>query len=54
MLLGLTTLLGALYGALLARRRGGNGADLALYAVVCGFLGAMAGLVVLVILSRLG
>ena len=45
--------LGALLGALAARRRGGVGADMAQWALVWAMIGGVAGMVVLVAWSRL-
>lgn len=45
---------GALLGAGRARRRGGNGADIAQYATVHGILFALIGLFVTLALGRIG
>lgn len=47
------TLLGALWGAALARRRRGNRLDIAQYAAGLAILGAIVGLFATVILDRL-
>lgn len=47
-------LLGLAFGAWRARQRGGKGADLAHYAAVHGFLFALLGLVLTLVLLRLG
>lgn len=46
-------LIGALLGALGARRREGSGLDLAQWATVGGIMGALAGLFLLILLQRL-
>lgn len=47
-------ILGAIFGALRARRRNLDRADMAQYAAVFGLLGALVGAVVSVVLLRLG
>ena len=46
-------LLGAILGALAARRRGGVGADLLQWGAVGAILGGLAGLFLLILISRL-
>lgn len=46
-------LLGAAWGAMQAKRRGGNRADMAQYGAVGGILGGLAGLFVTIGLERL-
>ena len=46
-------LLGALWGALHARRRKGNRLDVAQYAGIFGIIGAVIGLLAAVILDRM-
>lgn len=46
--------LGAAFGAIRARARGGNAADIAQYAVVHGLILAVAGLFVAIFLVRSG
>lgn len=45
--------IGALLGAMIARRRKGNGFDVAQYAAVLAILGAVLGLFATLILDRL-
>lgn len=47
-------LFGALLGALQARRRGGNGFDIAQYALVYAIIFALLGLFATIILHRMG
>ena len=47
-------LLGAAFGAYRAHRAGGRGADLAHYAAVHGFVFALLGLALTLVLLRLG
>lgn len=47
-------LFGALLGALRARRKGGNGFDIAQYALAHAILFAILGLFVTIILHRMG
>jgi hypothetical protein len=44
--------LGAILGALAARRRGGKGADMAQYAVAYGIAFALLGLVLTIVIAR--
>lgn len=46
-------LVGALWGGLSARRRGGSGADMAQYAAVFGLIGLVLGLALTVLIDRL-
>lgn len=54
MLVALGACLGALWGALLARRRGGSRLDIAQYAAGFGIALALLGLFATVILQRMG
>jgi hypothetical protein len=45
--------LGAVWGGLTARRRGGNRLDIAQYATVWGIIGALAGLFATIALERM-
>ena len=45
--------LGALWGAWLARRNGGKRADLIQYALACAIAGALIGLVATIVLEKL-
>lgn len=47
-------LLGAIFGALHARRRNLDRADMAQYAAVFGLIGALLGAIVSVVLLRMG
>ena len=49
----LTAIAGAILGALTAKRRGGNGFDLAQWAAVWAIIGGLAGLLALIVLARL-
>lgn len=49
----LTAATGAVLGALTARRRRGNGFDVAQWAAVWAIIGGLAGLVLLIVLARL-
>jgi len=53
MIVLISTLIGALLGAAAARRRKGNGLDIAQYAGVYAILFAILGLFVTIILERL-
>jgi len=46
-------LIGAVLGALTARRRGGNGFDIAQYAAVWGLIGAILGMFATIGVERL-
>lgn len=46
-------ILGAIIGALLVRRQGGRRLDLAQWAAVCAIIGAIAGLFLLILVSRM-
>ncbi|MEL6586186.1 MAG: hypothetical protein AAFY65_16730 [Pseudomonadota bacterium] len=48
----ITAALGAALGAMTARRRQGNGFDMAQYAAVFGIIGGLLGLVGVILLSR--
>ena len=48
----LTAAAGAVAGALTARRRKGNGFDMAQWAAVWAIIGGLAGLLALIVLSR--
>lgn len=54
MIVGGAALFGAVWGALLARRRGGSGGDMAQYAAGFGILGALLGLVLTMVLLAWG
>lgn len=47
-----TTLLGGGFGALLARKRGGNRMDMLHYATILAIVGALLGLFITVFVSR--
>lgn len=49
----LAAIVGALLGALAARRRRGNPFDIAQWAAVWGIVGGLVGFVVLIVLTRL-
>ncbi|WP_167766811.1 hypothetical protein [Jannaschia formosa] len=49
----LTAIAGALLGAFYARRQGGKGFDIAQYAAVWSILGGLAGLLAIILLTRL-
>ncbi|MCK0167368.1 apolipoprotein acyltransferase [Jannaschia sp. S6380] len=48
-----TALIGALLGALTARRRRGNGFDIAQWAAVWAIMGGLIGLLALIVLARI-
>ncbi len=54
MLPWLALALGALVGVFLARKRGGNGFDIAQYAVVLGIIGWVIGYTIALIVLRMG
>ncbi|WP_281823452.1 hypothetical protein [Jannaschia rubra] len=47
-----TAILGAVFGALTARRRKGNGFDMAQWAAVWAIIGGLLGLLALIVLAR--
>jgi hypothetical protein len=49
----LTAILGAVSGAIWAKRRNGNGFDVAQYAAVWAIIGGVLGVVALILISRL-
>ncbi|WP_298430764.1 hypothetical protein [uncultured Jannaschia sp.] len=49
----LTALIGAVLGALAARRRRGTGFDMAQWAAVWAIIGGLLGLIALIVLARL-
>lgn len=49
-----TTFIGAIYGAFLAKRRGGKGLDMLQYAAGFGILFAVIGLFITLGINRLG
>lgn len=53
MIVILAALGGAIWGGLLAKKRGGKGADIAQYAVGYGIALALAGLIATIIIERL-
>ena len=53
MIVLLSGLLGVIWGAVLAKRRGGNRKDMAQYAFGFGVMGALIGLIVSIVLVRI-
>ena len=53
MVIFLSAILGALYGAMVARKRGGSGRDLAQYAATHALIFTIIGVFVTVIITRL-
>lgn len=49
----LTAIAGAILGALAARRRRGNGLDMAQWAAVWAIIGGLVGFLALIVLARL-
>ncbi len=49
----MTAIAGAILGALTAKRRNGNGFDMAQWAAVWAIIGGLSGLLALIVLSRL-
>lgn len=49
----ITSILGAAAGGLVARRRRGNGFDIAQWAAVWAIIGGLLGLLALIVLTRL-
>ncbi len=49
----LTAIAGAILGTLTAKRRGGNGFDMAQWGAVWAIIGGLAGFLALIVLSRL-
>ena len=54
MLYSITTILGAVAGAIFARSRGGNGFDTAQYAGVFAVMGFILGIVATIVIARFG
>lgn len=52
MIVILSSLIGASLGAAMAKRRGGNGKDIAQYAAVLAMIGAVLGLFATIIVER--
>ncbi|WP_308916983.1 apolipoprotein acyltransferase [Jannaschia sp. LMIT008] len=48
----LTAIVGAVLGGLVARRRKGNGFDIAQWAAVWGIIGGLLGVVAIIVLTR--